>query len=87
VLYGPSDDRGDWLRGGEALSATWLTAAVLGLSVLPLRAVIEAPTAREAVRRLLERPGQPYLVLRFAAAEPASPPPPLAPRFPPARTG
>jgi hypothetical protein len=78
VLHGAGDDREDWLRGGEALSAAWLTAAVLELSVLPLSAVIEVATAREAVRRLLERPGRPYLVLRFATAEPGIP----APRAP-----
>ena len=41
ILYGPEDGEVDWLRAGEALSAAWLTATELGLSVLPLSATIE----------------------------------------------
>jgi hypothetical protein len=82
VLYGSGNGRADWLRAGEALSAAWLTATALDVAVLPLSAVIEVVTAREAVRRLLGRPGRPYLVLRFAAADPGVPLPPPAPRLP-----
>ncbi|MCA2213976.1 nitroreductase [Jidongwangia harbinensis] len=82
VLYGTGNDRADWLRAGEALSAAWLTATALDVAVLPLSAVIEVVTAREAVRRLLGRPGRPYLVLRFAAADPGAVPQPPTPRLP-----
>lgn len=82
VLHGPGDDREHWLRAGEALSAAWLTATCLGVTVLPFSAVVEQPTTREAVRRLLGRPGHPYLVVRFAAADPDAPVPPPGPRLP-----
>jgi hypothetical protein len=68
VLHGPGDERPDWLRAGEALSAGWLTATRLDVAVLPLSAVIAVPDARGAVRRLVGGSGWPYLVLRFASA-------------------
>jgi hypothetical protein len=86
VLYGRGDGREDWLRAGEALSAAWLTATCLDVTVLPFSTVIELATTREEVRRLLGRPGRPYLVVRFAAADPDEPVPPPAPRLPLAET-
>jgi hypothetical protein len=71
ILYGPRDRRLDWLRAGEALSAGWLTATELDVSVLPLSATIEVAGTREHLRWLLPRPGHPYLVLRFGALDPA----------------
>lgn len=65
VLYGPGDGPIDWLRAGEALSALWLVAVELDVSVLPLSAPIEVAVAREGVRRLLSDLGQPYLALRL----------------------
>jgi nitroreductase len=65
ILYGPEDRPLDWLRAGEALSAAWLTATELEVSVLPLSATIEVPATRETVRRLLDDAGHPFLVLRF----------------------
>ncbi len=44
ILYGSDDCRLDWLRAGEALSAAWLTAIELEVSVLPLSATIEVPS-------------------------------------------
>ena len=41
MLYGRADEPLDWLRAGEALSAGWLTATELGVSVLPHSAPIE----------------------------------------------
>jgi hypothetical protein len=72
VLHGGGDERMDWLRAGEALSAGWLTATALEVSVLPLSAVIEVPDSRMAIRQLTDGDGCPYLVLRFAAAVPAA---------------
>ena len=85
VLYGPGDERADWLRAGEALSAAWLTAVVNGVSVLPLSAAVEVPVTRQALRRLVSGLGWPYLVLRLGIADPvhagAPPAPRLGPRF------
>jgi nitroreductase len=83
ILYGPEDNRLDWLRAGEALSAAWLTATELGVSVLPLSATIEVPATREHMRHLLADIGYPCLVLRFGTPDPADPQVPHAPRLSP----
>jgi hypothetical protein len=82
VLHGPGDERPDWLRAGEALSAGWLTATRLDVSVLPLSAVVAVPAARGTIRKLIGGSGWPYLVLRFAAAEEDGPSPVRTPRLP-----
>jgi len=82
VLYGSGDERIDWLRAGEALSALWLIATEIGVSVLPLSAAMEVVDSRETVRALLSGLGYPYLVVRLghrAAADPATA---QAPRLP-----
>jgi hypothetical protein len=50
ILYGPEDLPLSWLRAGEALSACWLTATQLDISVLPLSATIEVVVTREHLR-------------------------------------
>jgi nitroreductase len=65
LLYGPGDGPLDWLRAGEALSALWLIAVELDVSVLPLSAPIEVAAARENVRHLLADLGHPYLAVRL----------------------
>jgi hypothetical protein len=40
ILHGTQDRPVDWLRAGEALSAAWLTATELAVSVLPLSATV-----------------------------------------------
>jgi nitroreductase len=82
ILYGPEDGAVDWLRTGEALSAAWLTATELGLSVLPLSATIEVAATREHMRRLLSGLGHPHLVLRFNTGDPAATAAPHTPRLP-----
>jgi nitroreductase len=82
ILHGPGNERRDWLGAGEALSAGWLTATRLDVSVLPLSAVIEVASARPPIRRMLSGIGYPYLVLRFAAMEPGERRPPPTPRLP-----
>jgi hypothetical protein len=64
VLFGPADERRDWLRAGEALSAALLTAAVYDVSVAPMSDLVEVPLARARVRGMLAGMGHPYLVLR-----------------------
>jgi hypothetical protein len=71
ILYGSADRPLDWLRAGEALSAAWLTATELEVSVLPLSATIEVPASREIMRHQLDDSGWPFLVLRFGVLNPA----------------
>ncbi|MFG1605185.1 Acg family FMN-binding oxidoreductase [Actinoplanes sp. NPDC049265] len=80
VLSTTTDTRPAWLRAGEALSAGWLTATRIEVSVLPLSGVIEVAASRSMVRDLVGD-GYPHLVLRFAAGEPACTPP-RSPRLP-----
>ncbi|HZN19221.1 MAG TPA: nitroreductase [Micromonosporaceae bacterium] len=81
LLFGRGDEPSDWLRAGEALSACWLTATELGVSVLPLSSVVEVPATRQALRRILSGLGYPYIVLRLGAADPDEPGPPHTPRL------
>jgi nitroreductase len=71
VLAGEADDRLEWLRAGEALSAVWLTAVSEGLSVSPMSDVAEVPSTRALLRGVLAGIGYPFLVLRIGNAEPA----------------
>jgi nitroreductase len=82
VLYGAGEDRLDWLRAGEALSAAWLTSTSLGISLLPLSAAVEVATTREAVRQLLAGLGHPYLALRLGTANTEDAGIPRTPRLP-----
>jgi hypothetical protein len=82
MLYGYGDQRLDWLHAGEALSAAWLTATELGVTVLPLSAPIEVAGTRETLRRLIADLGHPYLVLRLGTANPSDAEPPHTPRLP-----
>jgi hypothetical protein len=81
ILHGPEDRPLDWLRAGEALSAAWLKATELDVSVLPSSVAIEVPAARETVRHLLDVAGYPFLVLRFGVLDPAGPGAPPTPRL------
>ena len=81
ILYGEQDTPLDWLRAGEALSAGWLVATELGVSVLPMSAAAEVPATRAALRRLLSGLGEPYLALRLGIADPDRPAP-GTPRLP-----
>jgi hypothetical protein len=70
MLFGSGDEPADWLRAGEALSAAWLTATGLGLSVLPFSSVIEVATVRESLRQsVLAGLGEPYLVVRLGVPD------------------
>jgi len=68
ILYGDDDRPDSWLRAGEGLSAGWLEATELGVSVLPLSAAVEVTRTRHVLRRLLSNIGYPYLVLRLGSA-------------------
>jgi nitroreductase len=71
MLYGTTDEPVSWLRAGEALSAGWLTATELGVSVLPHSAPIEVIAARQALRAMIASIGYPFLVLRLGTTDPA----------------
>ncbi|MCF0091709.1 putative NAD(P)H nitroreductase [Micromonospora sp. MH99] len=81
LLHGDEDERDSWLRAGEALSAAWLTATRLGVSMVPLSAVVEVPGTRQTLRQMLAGIGYPYLVLRMGIADPAHAGPPHTPRL------
>jgi nitroreductase len=85
LLYGDGDEPLWWLRAGEALSAAWLTAVGLGVSVLPLSAAVEVPVTRAVLRRLVAEMGWPYLVLRLGLADPDHAGPGGTPRLDPAQ--
>jgi len=70
LLFGDTDEPVSWLRSGEALSAAWLTATTLGVSVVPLSDVVEVIHTRQTLRRLIAGLGYPHLVLRLGVADP-----------------
>jgi len=82
LLYGDGDDPTWWLPAGEALSAVWLAATALEVSVLPLSDVVAVPGTREVLRRVLNPLDHAYLPLRLGLADPAPGPPPRTPRLP-----
>ena len=83
LLFGDGDGPQDWLRAGEALSAAWLTATTIGVSVVPLSGVVEVPGTWHTLRRLLAGLGHPYLALRLGIADPEQHGPPRrTPRLP-----
>jgi nitroreductase len=79
VLFGATGERGDVLRGGEALSALLLAATADGLATAPLSDTIEVDWPRQLLRGLLSDVGEPYLVVRLGYVE-ATEPLPAAPR-------
>jgi len=82
VLGTANDTRYDWLRGGEATSAVWLTATTLGLVASVMSDVTEVPEARELVRHLLSTSGHPQLVFRVGVDMQPPPYPKSARRSP-----
>jgi hypothetical protein len=66
VVVTQADGPVQWLRAGEATSATWLTATGAGLVASAMSDVIEIPVARALVQRMLDPPGFAQLVLRVA---------------------
>lgn len=74
VIYGAGDTPVDWLRAGEALSASWLDAVDHGLTLLPFSAPAEIASTRLLVQRLVSNVGYPYLVIRPGVAVAGGPP-------------
>jgi hypothetical protein len=86
ILFGPDDTPMAWLRGGEALSAGWLVAIELGISLLPLSAAIEVDITRAIIRRLISGLGEPLLLMRLGHPDPDRAGPPHTPRLEPSQT-
>jgi hypothetical protein len=82
ILYDRGDQPLNWLRAGEALSAAWLTATEIGISLRPLSATIEMASTRQAIRILLAKVGYPYLVLRLGTIDQDDTVGDYAPRLP-----
>ncbi|OJF12323.1 Acg family FMN-binding oxidoreductase [Couchioplanes caeruleus] len=83
ILFGLSDQPGDLLRGGEALSALLLAATADGLATDPLSDVVEVEWPRHLLRGLLSDVGEPYVTVRLGYPE-STDPLPAAPRRDPA---
>jgi hypothetical protein len=82
LLFGDGDGPQDWLCAGEALSAAWLTATTIDVSVVPLSGVVEVAATWHTLRHLLAGLGHPYLALRLGIADPEQHgPPPRTPRL------
>ncbi|WBB81706.1 nitroreductase [Micromonospora sp. WMMD882] len=81
ILFGDADEPDGWLAAGEALSAAWLAATRLCVSVVPLSGVVEVAGTRQTLRRLLSGLGFPYLALRLGVADPANTGPAPTPRL------
>ncbi|GAA4464121.1 Acg family FMN-binding oxidoreductase [Phytohabitans houttuyneae] len=65
IVATDGDQRVDWLRAGEAVSAVWLAATSRDLAGSAMSDVVEVPGARALLAALLPRRGYPQLVLRF----------------------
>ncbi|WP_406601289.1 Acg family FMN-binding oxidoreductase [Micromonospora yasonensis] len=86
ILWGTEDEPDSWLRAGEGLSAAWLAATRLGVSVVPLSGVVEVEGTRNALRHMLSDLGHPYISMRLGIAEPTHAGPPHTPRLDTAQT-
>ncbi|MCI4065063.1 nitroreductase [Micromonospora sp. R77] len=86
ILWGTEDEPDSWLRAGEALSAAWLTATRLGVSLVPLSGVVEVEGTRYALRHMLSDLGFPYISMRLGLADPTHAGPPHTPRLEAAQT-
>lgn len=77
------DDAGSWLEVGGTLSAIWLHAQQMGLSLVPLSQVIEVEGTRLALRRhVFFDMAEPQLLARVGWLEVSRSPLPPTPRLP-----
>jgi hypothetical protein len=72
VLTTHGDTPRDHLRAGLALQRVLLSVTVLGLSASFLSQPMEVPHTRNALRALLDVPGQPQTALRIGYGHPVS---------------
>lgn len=83
VLSTPEDTVADVLRCGEALSTVLLECTLAFLATCPLTHLIELDQSRDIVRGLLDRGGQPQVLIRAGIAPAMEAAPPPTPRRPP----
>ncbi|MCV7031079.1 Acg family FMN-binding oxidoreductase [Mycobacterium sherrisii] len=82
VLYTDEDTRADWLRCGEVLSTVLLECTMAGLATCPLTHLIELDEGRDVVRDLIDRAGEPQILVRVGMAPPIGDLPAPTPRRP-----
>jgi len=80
VLHTKTDERPDWLRGGQAMHRLLLAASAAGYQASFLNQPLEVPRLRDELRRALGLSGHPQVVLRLG--RPRDPLPPPTPRLP-----
>jgi nitroreductase len=79
VLHTDTDERPDWLRGGQAMHRLLLAASAAGYQASFLNQPLEVPRLRDELRRALGLSGHPQVVLRLG--RPRDPLPPPTPRL------
>ncbi len=82
VLSTPEDTRADVLRCGEVLSTVLLECTMAGMATCPLTHLIELDESRDIVRELVDRHGEPQVLIRAGIAPPMEHLPPATPRRP-----
>ncbi len=73
VLGTPADDPAAWLAAGQGLAHVLLHAAAHGVSAAFLNRPIEIPTLRTDIGRLVERHGNPQVLIRLGYAQVSAP--------------
>lgn len=82
VLATRMDTRTDVLRCGEVLSTVLLECTMAGLATCPLSHLIELDKSRDIVRDLIDRRGEPQVLVRVGTTPPITDRPPPTPRRP-----
>lgn len=82
VLSTPEDTRAEVLRCGEVLSTVLLECTVAGMATCTLTHLIELDESRDIVRELIDRRGEPQVLVRAGIAPPMEDLPPATPRRP-----
>ncbi|GGM68129.1 Acg family FMN-binding oxidoreductase [Dactylosporangium sucinum] len=81
IVVTDGDGPADWLRAGVTLSAVLLAATAEGLATSAMSDLVEEPTARVTLRRMLGNVGHPAVGVRIGVPAPG-PLPRRAPRRP-----
>jgi len=65
LVFTDTDERLDWLRAGEALSAVVLSATAMNLAASPISDVMELAETRAEVSHILDGPGHAQIAVRI----------------------
>jgi hypothetical protein len=82
VLSTPYDTKAHVLRCGEALSTVLLECTMAGMATCTLTHLIEVDESRDIVRSLINKRGEPQVLIRAGLAPPMEGLPPPTPRRP-----